>query len=60
LAGTVCYVSWSGSPQFVFVVICGAWVVCKDRVFLHMFRGQAAITDSEEMFSVCGKKNVLA
>jgi len=36
------YDSWSGLLQFVFVAIYGAWVVCIDRVFYSVFRGQAA------------------
>jgi len=29
------YVSWSGLLQFVFVVICGAWVVCMSAFILQ-------------------------
>jgi len=36
---TVCYVSWRGLTQLVFVAICEAWGVYRDRVFLKCVQG---------------------
>jgi len=53
---TVCYVSWCGLAQFVFVTVCGAWAVYRDRVFFTVCSGDGQLVDSEEMFALCGKK----
>ena len=42
--------------QFVFLAVCGAWAVYRDRVFFTVCSGDRQLADSEEMFAVCDKK----